>query len=64
MLDIQQLSVAYGGGGPALEDFSLHMKTGEIVALVGESGSGKTTAIRTVMGLLPPGCLLYTSRCV
>ena len=55
MLDIQQLSVAYGGGGPALEDFSLHMKTGEIVALGGESGSGKATAIRTVMGLLPPG---------
>lgn len=32
---------------------SLHMKRGEIISLVGESGSGKTTAIRSILGLLP-----------
>ena len=55
MLDIQHLSVSYAGGVSALSDFSLHMERGEVVALVGESGSGKTTAVRTILGLLPPG---------
>lgn len=54
MLEIDALTVAYGAH-PALRDFSLHMTAGEIVALVGESGSGKTTAIRSILGLLPPG---------
>ena len=54
MLEIDQLTVAYGVR-LALRDFSLSMQEGEIIALVGESGSGKTTAIRSVLGLLPPG---------
>ena len=54
MLDIDGLTVAYGER-PALRNFSLRMKEGEIAALVGESGSGKTTAIRSILGLLPPG---------
>ena len=53
MLEIDGLTVAYGAR-LALRDFSLSMKEGEIVALVGESGSGKTTAIRSILGLLPP----------
>ena len=55
MLEIQHLTVSYGGERPALEDFSLCLQRGEIVALVGESGSGKTTAVRSILGLLPPG---------
>jgi putative ABC transport system ATP-binding protein len=35
----------------ALEDFSLHVKTGEFVAIMGPSGSGKTTFLN-VAGLL------------
>ena len=52
MLDIENITVAYHGQ-PFLQDFSLHMKRGEIISLVGESGSGKTTAIRSILGLLP-----------
>lgn len=52
MLDIENITVAYNGQ-PFLRDFSLHMKRGEIISLVGESGSGKTTAIRSILGLLP-----------
>lgn len=54
MLDVDGLTVTYGAH-MALRNFSLHMKEGEIFALVGESGSGKTTAIRAILGLLPPG---------
>jgi len=35
---------------PILEDFSLHVKQGETVALVGRSGSGKTTIISILAG--------------
>lgn len=55
MLQFCNISVAYGDGKPSLSDFTLDIAEGEIIALVGESGSGKTTAIRTVMGLLPGG---------
>ncbi len=56
MLSIREISVAYGNNPvPAVENFSLEMKRGEIVSIVGESGSGKTSVIRAVLGCLPGG---------
>ena len=53
MLSIQNLSVQYGNSKePAVENFSLEMKQGEIIGIVGESGSGKTSVVRAVLGLL------------
>ena len=51
MLDIENITVAYHGQ-PFLQDFSLHMKRGEIISLVGESGSGKSTIAMSVLNLI------------
>lgn len=52
VLDIQHLSVAYNRKGLALEDVSLQVPQGGIVALLGANGAGKSTLIRAVTGLL------------
>ena len=41
------------GRRPVLEDASLGVRAGEVVALVGENGAGKTTLLRICAGLLP-----------
>lgn len=39
---------------PALDQVSLRIPTGAVVALVGETGSGKSTAVSLLLGLLTP----------
>ena len=43
-----------GAGPPAVDDLSLTVARGEIVALVGPSGCGKTTTLRLVAGFERP----------
>ncbi|MDW2800565.1 ABC transporter ATP-binding protein [Clostridium boliviensis] len=59
MLKIRNITVQYNKKDkPAVEDFSLNIKQGEICCLVGESGSGKTSVVRAVQGNLPgQGCV-------
>jgi len=40
------VSFGYANGTPVLEDFELHLRPGETVAIVGRTGSGKSTASR------------------
>ena len=43
--------VKHFGAFAALDHVSLHVQTGELVALLGPSGSGKTTLLRIIAGL-------------
>lgn len=65
LLSLNDVSVAYGGGAiSALEDVSLDVHEGEIVALLGVNGAGKTTLLRVVAGLLGPHGGVMTSGSV
>ncbi len=49
----EHLTVEYGDS-PVLNDLSIHLHSGEFVAVMGDNGSGKTTLLRCLMGLLKP----------
>lgn len=53
MLKLEGIHARYGLAR-VLQDVSLEVRSGEIVALVGSNGAGKTTLVKVIMGLLKP----------
>ena len=54
IVTITDLCKTYANGHQALQDVSLHIMPGEILALLGPNGAGKTTLISIVCGLVNP----------
>ena len=54
--EVRHVSVAFGGVGGklVLNDISLSIAEGEVVAILGPSGCGKSTLLRALIGLLKP----------
>jgi branched-chain amino acid transport system ATP-binding protein len=63
VLQVQHIRVSYGGV-PALQDVSLDVQQGEIVAIVGGNGNGKSTTLRAIAGLnrLDAGRIVWEAR--
>jgi ABC-type branched-subunit amino acid transport system ATPase component/ABC-type branched-subunit amino acid transport system permease subunit len=55
---------AFYGKSHILNDATLDVREGEIVALLGRNGAGKSTLLKTLCGLLPPasGTIEYVGR--
>jgi iron(III) transport system ATP-binding protein len=53
VLELRNVSCAYGADRPAITDMSFVAQEGEIVCLLGPSGCGKTTTLRAIAGFEP-----------
>ena len=53
-ININNLSKVYDNGFKALNDVSLKVKQGEIIAMLGPNGAGKTSLISIICGTVKP----------
>lgn len=53
-ISIEDLSFAYNGGQPVLENMNAKIPKGRMIAFVGKSGAGKSTFVDMIMGFNEP----------
>lgn len=58
LLEVKNLTISYKKSvfqkaQPILQDFSLTVYHGDIIAIVGDNGTGKTTLLKIIAGLIP-----------
>lgn len=53
MLQVEGFNTCYGNL-QVLRNFSISVAAGEILCLLGRNGAGKTTALKSIIGILPP----------
>ena len=60
LLEVTDLNTFYGASH-VLQDMSLSIDQGELVALLGRNGMGKSTTLKSIMGLVKPksGTVVY-----
>ena len=54
LIKLENVSFAYPGGKPVLEDLFFALSEKERIGIIGPNGSGKTTLFHVIMGLLRP----------
>ena len=52
--ELRNVSFAYAGHPPVLQDINLVVNIGDSIVITGQSGSGKTTLLHIMLGLLKP----------
>jgi iron(III) transport system ATP-binding protein len=63
LLTLDQVTKRYSGEGPpAVDELSLAVEQGEILALLGPSGCGKTTTLRLIAGFEVPDAGIVSMR--
>ncbi len=57
---------AYYDKSHVLQDVSLEIEEGEVVALLGRNGSGRSTTLKAIMGIVPPrsGIIRFKGACI
>jgi len=54
-IEFDRVTFTYPGGTePAVADLSLHIRSGELIALVGENGAGKSTLVKLLLRFYDP----------
>ena len=65
ILELENVTMQFGGV-VAVNNLSMHVDKGEIVALIGPNGAGKTTAFNCITGVYEPtnGKILYEGKAI